>query len=66
MAKNLGTVKLNDNEALLEIVNGFDPELAEYFNTDAVWAEAIDYMDENDVESTEVRINCLDFIFVDK
>ena len=66
MAKNLGTVKLYDNESLLEIVSEVRPDVSEYFNTEATWSEAIKYMDENGVESAEVRIDSLDFVFVEK
>lgn len=66
MAKNLGTVKINDNKALLAIVAEAMPGEEEYFNTDATWTIAEQLMDELGQDSTEVRINGLDFIFVER
>ena len=66
MAKNLGTVKLNDDKALLAIVAEEMPGVEEYFNTSATWSKAEQSMNENGQDSTEVRINGLDFIFVER
>ena len=66
MAKNLGTVKLNDDEALLAIIAENMPGVEEYFNTEATWSEAEQSMDELGQDATEVRVDGLDFIFVER
>lgn len=66
MAKNLGRVALNDDEALLTIVAENMPGREDYFQTVEVWNEAITYMEENDSGAAEVRINNLDYVMVEK
>ena len=65
MAKNLGRVTLYDDDALLAIVAENMPGREDYFQTVAVWDEAIIYMAENASGAAEVRINVLDYIIVE-
>ena len=66
MSKNLGYIKLNDDKALLEIVaeqTDIDPN---YFDTSATWAKAEQSMGELGQDSTEVRIDCLNYVMIER
>ena len=66
MSKNLGYIKLNDDKALLEIVaeqTDIDPN---YFYTGATWAEAEQSMDELGQDATEVRIDGLNYVMIER
>lgn len=64
MAKNLGSVLLGRNKELLSIVSEVDGLDDEYFDCQATWDMAEQYMGENGCDSAEVRINGLDFVEV--
>ena len=66
MSKNLGRINLYDDKALLEIVaeqTDIDPN---YFNTSATWALAEQSMDESGDDATEVRINGLNYVIIER
>ena len=66
MTNNLGTVKIYDSEALLSIVETIDHDMVEYFDTNATWQLADLTMGELGSDCVEVRINGLDYIFVER
>ena len=66
MSKNLGYIKLNDDKALLEIVaeqTDIDPN---YFDTSATWRLAEQSMDELGQDATEVRIDGLNYVMIER
>ena len=66
MSKNLGYINLYDDKALLEIVaeqTDIDPN---YFDTNATWAIAKKLMDELGDDATEVRIDGLNYVMIER
>ena len=66
MSKNLGRVNLYDDKALLEIVAEETDIDAEYFDTSAAWEEAEKLMYESGVDVTEVRIDGLNYVMIER
>ena len=66
MSKSLGYIKLNDDKALLDIVaeqTDIDPNC---FDTSAAWAEAEQSMDELGQDGTELRIDGLNYVMIER
>ena len=66
MSKNLGYIELNDDKALIKIVSeqtDIDPN---YFDTNATWMLAEQSMDELGQETTEVRIDGLNYVIIER
>ena len=66
MSKNLGRINIHDDKALLEIVEEETDIDASYFNTSATWEIAEKLMDETGQDATEVRIDGLNYVMVER
>ena len=66
MSKNLGYIKLNDDKALLEIVAEQTDIDSNYFDTSATWRLAEQSMDELGQDATEVRIDGLNYVMIER